>query len=921
MEEREIVGRDDELKIVDSVLRTAGRLLFTGESGIGKTSMLQATMARAQEQGFAVLHAHCHRLEKDFAYGVVRQLFEPALTALPDDDRAALMSGAVAPAAAAVNAGAGPEAAGDHAFSVIHGLYWLVVRLAERRPLLLAVDDVHWADAASLRWLTYLGRRTEGVPIVIGASRLDGADQVDLDVHHELATLFTGIHLGSLKEAEVAALARNSFGVTPDPAFVSACQRVSRGNPFFVRALIDSVSAPSAEAVGDLERLGANTIASWVLARIHSASPHAALLAQAIAVLDNRADLSAVAAMTGLDLAEATHAADALIGVGFLHGDLPLRFVHEIVREAVARQIPPGGGRLAHARAARVMRAARRPDEQIAAHLLVTDPLHEPWVAPVLRAAAAEALQRGVPDVAVTYLRRALEEPLVGEERVSVLADLGHAELRTDVRAATRHLTDAFEQTGDPRLAARVAEQLAPTLEENGSWQSATRLLDRAIERLGENDQDLAARLDGLALVMTATAYLPESGRLAKLQAIASKDLTLERAVAACLADHLSESGGSAAEVIAHARRALALGPPATVRDLLSYELTATALCRADDLELAGQCGETMIARGKETREPLYSVKGHGIAARVSLQAGRLCDAVAEYEAGDAVRSAIGGPVSVSVLCVLRAYLEQGLTQRAARLVEETGTGPYWQPELLSDRALFTMLLLGDAEAALADHLACGRYYAELGITFATGVPWRSRAALVLHKLGRTAEAADLAEQELHLARAWGTGRAIGVALRARGLVAGTAAGLDLLAESAQVLNASPARLEHAHTLFHLGVTHHRLRHVRDARALLGDAYRIAVDCGATVLADRTAEAIRRSGGRRPRTTRSGLDALTPQERRVAERAAAGASNRDIAEEMFLTLRTVETHLTSTYRKLGVDGRASLEPVVGRCPP
>jgi DNA-binding CsgD family transcriptional regulator len=195
--------------------------------------------------------------------------------------------------------------------------------------------------------------------------------------------------------------------------------------------------------------------------------------------------------------------------------------------------------------------------------------------------------------------------------------------------------------------------------------------------------------------------------------------------------------------------------------------------------------------------------------------------------------------------------------------------------------------------------------------------PWRSRAALLSSRLGRRDEALRLASEELGLARRWGTARAIGVALRALGVAAGGPDGLSLLEEAVSLLARSSARVEHAYALYDLGRVLGESGRQEDVRPLLHESYRLAGDCGADALAALCAAEIKKAGGRRPRARLAGTAALTAQERRIAERAAAGATNREIAEELFLTVRTVEAHLTGVYRKLGIEGRAQLPGRLG----
>lgn len=234
----------------------------------------------------------------------------------------------------------------------------------------------------------------------------------------------------------------------------------------------------------------------------------------------------------------------------------------------------------------------------------------------------------------------------------------------------------------------------------------------------------------------------------------------------------------------------------------------------------------------------------------------------------------------------------------------------YWAWLLGSRARLLT--LQGRIQEGLQTWLACGRRFTAHGGQNPAVLAWRSGAALALHRLGRGDEAQELASQEVVLARRWGAPTALGRALRVAGLIRGGQDGLADLLESTTVLASSPARLEYAKTLVDLGAALRRAGRRNESRQQLRLGVELAHICGATPLVERGWTELRVSGARRRHLAPSGLDALTPSERRVAELAAAGHTNRDIAQTLFITTNTVEVHLTRIYRKLGSTGRADL---------
>jgi DNA-binding CsgD family transcriptional regulator len=218
---------------------------------------------------------------------------------------------------------------------------------------------------------------------------------------------------------------------------------------------------------------------------------------------------------------------------------------------------------------------------------------------------------------------------------------------------------------------------------------------------------------------------------------------------------------------------------------------------------------------------------------------------------------------------------------------------------------------------ALESFLAVGRLHATVLIVNPAVLPWRSAAALAAQRLGQRERAEGLVVEERRLAERFGAPRAIGVARRAAGLLARGDDGIDLLRSSATMLDDCGARVEHAHALAHLGAAVRRRGHPAQARPILHEALALAEDIGAHALAEIARTELRVAGGRAPRRAVSPIDRLTPGERRVAELAAAGRSNRQIANALFITVKAVEWHLGNTYRKLDVRGRSALPSALG----
>src|SRR6059058_3012313 len=221
-----LLEREAELAALDAMLDTArlgdGRLVVVeGSAGIGKTRLSAEVRARAQAGEFEVLTARGGELEGQFAFGIVRQLFEAALAGADPELRDELLAGA-AGLSASLFASAPTTASGERAessFAVLHGLYWLAANFASRSPTLLVVDDLHWADEPSLRWLVYLARRLEGLPLLllVGTRPPAQADFPALVAELLADAIGVVIRPGSLGEKSAALLAGSRLGAEPDP--------------------------------------------------------------------------------------------------------------------------------------------------------------------------------------------------------------------------------------------------------------------------------------------------------------------------------------------------------------------------------------------------------------------------------------------------------------------------------------------------------------------------------------------------------------------------------------------------------------------------------------------------------------------------------------------------------------------------------
>jgi DNA-binding CsgD family transcriptional regulator/tetratricopeptide (TPR) repeat protein len=542
-----------------------------------------------------------------------------------------------------------------------------------------------------------------------------------------------------------------------------------------------------------------------------------------------------------------------------------------------------------------------------------------------LRDAARAALARGGADGAVAYLRRALEEP-PGDDLADVLHELGSAEARVAAPEALEHLDAARAATSDVRTRALIALELGgPHLSTRQPREKAVEILEEAIEELADEDSALALELENqlVGIARFQPDLYPVAGRrLERLWALAPR-LPEGHVVLATLASESARGGASRAEALELAERALAGGKLMQERFDPAFLFAAGVLTASDRLDAAfrlyGEALEDARRRGLVAQFCIASC----FRSAVAIHRGALADAVADAESClgvlDSNRLEIVRPAAAGFLAI--ALTEQGGLEAANDVLSSAGVigtdiHAYMYAWFFDARARL-LLAEGDANRALDGFLSLGQYLDGIGVRNPALLAWRSPAALALLQLGRSDEARRYADEELARSRQWGAPRAFGKSLIAAGLAHGDADGLALLHDAVAVLEGSEARLEHARALVELGSALRRGNRRSDARAPLRQGLEIATVCGAGPLAQRAETELIATGARPRRTALSGVESLTPSEHRVAEMATGGRTNREIAQALFVTTKTVEVHLSSAYRKLGIRSRSQLAGALG----
>jgi DNA-binding CsgD family transcriptional regulator len=945
-----LLERSHELKLLRAAIADArsgsGRIvIIEGPAGIGKTALLAQARTAASQAGLQVLSARGNELEHEFAFGVARQLFEVPVARSEPARQQQLLAGAASftrpllgldrrrddradePAEGAA------RPAPDIGFTLSHGLYWLTANLAEGEPLMLALDDAQFADRSSLQCLVYLAARCQELPVLLALTiRNDESTAAD-----ELLQALRGtadatiISPAPLSQDGVAVLVRDRLSDQAAGEFCDACARATGGNPFLLGELLTDLVARelpvSAVTPQLVDQVSPESVRRVVLGRLDRLGVDAGALAQAVAVLEH-ASMREAAELARMGHEAAVAGADRLLSAGILTAE-PLTFVHPLLRLAVYEQIPPARRADDHRRAALSVAASGGSALAVGSHLLRASPSGDQDVVELLMDAASAAHAAGDPDAAIALLRRALAEPPDRPFRGAVLGQLGQMEALAHDPACVEHLSEALAATEQPDQRVAVAMALGEVLVWGGGRSlEAYEMLTQVLAASGpELDPRLKATLETLR-VATASVDVRLVSKVAEqrqeLRALADAAGPFGRGLKifdACWSaqtegievrwwDRLEE-GLDGGRFVAQQTG----GSPVVI-------YAALVLVLSDEVERA----EALLADIRADARARGSIISHLVdlawGAFLRLRRGELRTAAEDArEALDLARRIDANWVEIwMVACLCDALREQDELEAASRLIESVPL----EDALGTAATLHALLARGRLRAALGDREGAIRDLELAGnntiINNPSFVPWGSALATVV-VASDPGRARELAEHGLARARELGQNRGIGVALRAHARVVGGSEGLEQLHESVELLRSSPARLELAYSLVELGGALRRAGQRTAAREPLREGLALAQRCGAALLAEAAGQELMVSGARPRRDQLAGPDALTPSERRVAELAAAGMQNREIAQALFVTTKTVGTHLAHIYQKLGLSGQHAREALGERLQP
>ncbi|GGL86797.1 hypothetical protein GCM10010129_33240 [Streptomyces fumigatiscleroticus] len=911
--------------------RQGGVLAFTGPAGLGKTTLVGQARVRAAAHGCTVLAGRGGEHEQELAFRMVRQLMQPALAAMDEPERRAFLGGWYDVVAAALGLEATDTARVPDPTGVRDGLDWVMTRLVvTRAPVVLLLDDLHWADAESLRWLASFASRAEDLPLlIIVAYRPDELPPG--------ATAFRSLAEGHgnrpyalepLTAAAVARIVRGQVGEGAEDGFCEECWTVTGGNPFDTVELAVRLGERRMRGARD-ELPAMRTLASalkgpGLLDRLRRLGPATVRFAWALAVLGTSVPPELAAAIAVVGSAEATEAAERLRAARIL-SDTPVpggavEFAHPLIARTIYRDIPPGLRVGLHNAAAEAVRAAGLGPTAAARHLLEVPCDGRPTAVTCLREAAREYLRAGAPQAARRLLTRALQEPPPAEDRAAILHELAGSTFLIDPAATVSHLREALAEPGvDPGLRVSIAYRLAQALAHTDQMAEAATVAEQEARRAADPRTRLRMQADHFvwsAFRADEPDSPARSRRLARLaRRLPGRGLE-ERYILGLRAWDALVRGESRRIALDCAEEALAGGLSWTDENRGFEVPVSVALVfmycdqprRAEELFTKGvaEC-EAKGWRGS------HLALGHTLFGYIRYRRGCLAEAEELVREGLRIADRVEGAVPAQWFAIgiaIQTLLARGRTADARRLADTYRYGEVVPNAVIypDPRTVYAELLLAEGRHAEAGALlsAVGDRLEARAWRNPAWCPWQPDLARALAPTGPD-RAVRLARSAVGRARDFGAASVIGQALRTEAEVTGGPAALGLYAEAVDHLERSPAAYELARALVGHGAALSRAGRLTEAADRLYQGLEGAVHCGAEALAAQARDELSAAGLRPLPLRYTQTDTLTAHERRAAEMTAQGDPVAVVAKELRLTDQGVRQVLSSVYRKIGTD--------------
>ena len=911
-----LVGRDEEILALDALFRgcTQGKgtvAVIRGPVASGKTALVRAFAEQAVAAGAICLGAVASRAERGLPLGIVDQLF-----------LGSPLPASIAPQVVELNQSraligqlAEPETVSPALARVFDRLLKVLVELSEGRPVVIVVDDLQYSDVASLQCLSYLARRAGPSPILTVLTECTSTLPADGLLHAEILSQGNChcIPVAPLSPSSVARLLAEHLGADTAACLAPACHAMTGGNPLLVNALVeDAGKSPG----GSSARLVPGpAFRSAVVACLNRYEPAMVELGQAVAVLGQDATPGLLGELLAISPESAAQGIDALCASGLLESG---HFRHEQARQAVLSQMTVDEQAAMHGSAARMLHRTGAPAPTLARHLVAAHRIGTRWAVAALQEAAEQALADGGAKRAIDYLRQAESECVDDRQCAAIRFSLTCAEWPIDPEYAARHLPELVADARMGLLDSGCLSELVYCLLWVGDTSNAAEIL--ASLNLGSADatsEQAGFPAYHMTLRSPLDFFYPDQAKRARhaVQEAKGSAPAAVRPGPQKISRRPSAVETESDATLLVAERILAeraLNDPT----LVSITAALMALIGEDMLDRAASWCDVLRESEASRGSPLWHAVLTAFWAMIEVRRGNL--PAAENHARTALTLmtkkawgvAIGGPLSILLLTATASRNFQDAAAFLRAPVPDAMSGTFYGLLYLYARGEY-YLATERPQTALADFTDCGNRMITWGLDLPGLLPWRIKAAEAYLVMGNSLKAREFSKEQL--ARAGSRcSRTRGIALRTFALTSHPAKRIALLRESAEVLRDSGARLELAYTFAELRTAYLALGEHGRAHWAARQARSLAERCGAQAL-QATLSKVDVGG----RASGNGFDTklltqLSDAEQRVAMLAAYGHTNGQIAHKLYITVSTVEQHLTRVYRKLGVAGRADL---------
>ncbi|WP_214416978.1 helix-turn-helix transcriptional regulator [Sphaerisporangium fuscum] len=914
-----LIDRHEALASLEGLLASAimgkGRVaLVSGPVATGKSRLLHSFAEQAAELGALPISATGSLAERDLPLGVLGQLIQDAPLVMEERDRAmALLSEG---ARTTISAGPDADTLRQVDAQIVHALCTVLLELSERYPLMIVVDDVHHADRASLLCLAYLARRVRFASIVAVFSHSTHARHAEASFLTELVRQphCRRVQLSPLSQAGVMSVVAAQLGNEPAERFAGEWYSYSGGNPLLVSGLVEDYQT-AMRALGEppSELVPGEGYGQAVLSCLYRADPKVLRVACGLGVLGRPDSLDR---LLGVTPEHVSRELQSLAAAGVLAAG---RFRHEAARAAVLAELDADQRTELHRRAALLAYEGGGQAGVIADHLLHAGPVEEPWAVDVLEEAARHALREGRVEPAVEYLRLARRVCPDEQQRVRITTALMRAEWRINPSTPAGRFPELTDALHRGHLRGADAVVLSKALLWHGRFEEAQEVLKHLGKPADKLDADTVTELVVTRPWLRCSyapflAHLPqvtaEQSRAAILTVAAYRRLESAITLAAVL------TRGPREEIVTVVERILR-----TARlDEMSMDTVESALLaltyggRPD--KAAPWC-DMFIDEASSRHAPSRKARLSAIRAEIALRQGDMLGA--EFHGRLALDTiplsgwgvAVGGPLSSLVIASTAMGNHDAVNELLDQPVPEAMFQTRWGLHYLHARGRYS-LATDHPQLALRDFQRCGELMGRWDLDVPWLIPWRTEAAEACLRLGRPDQARRLVEDQI---RRCGNGapRVHGIAMRLLAAISEPRHRPMLLRQAGDLLQAGGDRYELARVLVDLTEAFHALGEYRRAGMIGGRARAVAQECHAEPLA-RTLSRNSDTAAAPPAAsdTADVTAVLSDAERRVAVLAAAGYTNREIADKLYVTVSTVEQHLTRTYRKLDITSRAEL---------